>query len=112
FWSNKICRSLCEWPTTSTSSRAAESCTRAPRTCSGATTRSSRGISDCEGNRMKRIAVVGVGLLGSAVASRLLAGGFTLTGYDIRPDGLGRLGGPGHRAAATLRDAGEGAEAG
>ena len=40
---------------------------------------------------MKRIAVVGVGLLGSAVASRLLAGGFTVTGYDTRPDQMAGL---------------------
>ena len=60
---------------------------------------------------MKRIAVVGVGLLGSAVASRLLAGGFTVTGYDIRPDQLAGLGPRGLRAAANLRDAAEGAEA-
>ena len=39
---------------------------------------------------MKRIAVVGVGLLGSAVASRLLEGGFTVVGYDSRPDQVTR----------------------
>jgi len=60
---------------------------------------------------MKRIAVIGVGLLGSAVASRLLTGGFTVTGYDTRPDQLAGLGSRGLRAAANLQDAAEGAEA-
>ena len=75
-------------PTTSTSCPAGGSCTRARRTRSGATRRSSRGISDCEDHAMKRIAIVGVGLLGSAVASRLLEGGFAVVGYDSRPDQL------------------------
>jgi 3-hydroxyisobutyrate dehydrogenase-like beta-hydroxyacid dehydrogenase len=35
---------------------------------------------------MQRIAIIGVGLLGSAVASRLLQGGFQVTGYDTRPE--------------------------
>ena len=34
---------------------------------------------------MKRIGIIGVGLLGSAVASRLLKGKFTVKGYDTRP---------------------------
>jgi 3-hydroxyisobutyrate dehydrogenase-like beta-hydroxyacid dehydrogenase len=60
---------------------------------------------------MKRIAVVGVGLLGSAVASRLLAGGFTVTGYDTRPDQLAGLGSRGLKAASSLNDAAAGAQA-
>jgi 3-hydroxyisobutyrate dehydrogenase-like beta-hydroxyacid dehydrogenase len=60
---------------------------------------------------MKRIAVVGVGLLGSAVASRLLAGGFTVTGYDTRPDQLAALASRGLSAASSLKDAAAGAEA-
>jgi 3-hydroxyisobutyrate dehydrogenase-like beta-hydroxyacid dehydrogenase len=54
---------------------------------------------------MKRIAVVGVGLLGSAVASRLLAGGFTVTGYDTRPDQMAALGSRGLKAASSLKGA-------
>src|SRR5437016_9694880 len=77
----------------------------------GGTRRSRPGISDCEGNQMKRIAVVGVGLLGSAVASRLLAAGFTVTGYDTRPDQLAGLGSRGLEAAPSLNDAAAGAEA-
>lgn len=60
---------------------------------------------------MKRITVVGVGLLGSAVASRLLAGGFTVTGYDTRPDQMAGLGSRGLKAASSLKDAVAGADA-
>src|SRR3989441_9755378 len=60
---------------------------------------------------MKRIAVVGVGLLGSAVASRLLAGGFTVTGYDTRPDQMAGLASRGLKTASSLSDAAAGAEA-
>jgi 3-hydroxyisobutyrate dehydrogenase-like beta-hydroxyacid dehydrogenase len=60
---------------------------------------------------MKRIAVVGVGLLGSAVASRLLAGGFTVAGYDTRPDQLAALGSRGLKASSSLKDATAGADA-
>jgi 3-hydroxyisobutyrate dehydrogenase-like beta-hydroxyacid dehydrogenase len=60
---------------------------------------------------MKRIAVVGVGLLGSAVASRLLAGGFAVTGYDTRRDQLQALASRGLTAASSLKDAVSGADA-
>lgn len=60
---------------------------------------------------MRRIAIVGVGLLGSAVASRLLAGGFTVTGYDIRRDQLDSLASRGLKSAATLQDVATGADA-
>src|SRR5207244_12148999 len=60
---------------------------------------------------MKRIAVVGVGLLGSPVASRLLAGGFTVTGYDTRPDQMAGLASRGLKTASSLNDAVAGAEA-
>ena len=40
---------------------------------------------------MRRIAIVGVGLLGSAVASRLLEGGLTVAGHDTRPELLEAL---------------------
>jgi 3-hydroxyisobutyrate dehydrogenase-like beta-hydroxyacid dehydrogenase len=46
---------------------------------------------------MKRIGIVGVGLLGSAVASRLRARGFEVAGYDRRPE-------PPARLLAALRD--------
>jgi 3-hydroxyisobutyrate dehydrogenase-like beta-hydroxyacid dehydrogenase len=59
----------------------------------------------------QRIAIIGVGLLGSAVASRLLAGGFAVVGYDSRPEPLKALGARGLEAAASLKDAVTGADA-
>jgi 2-hydroxy-3-oxopropionate reductase len=60
---------------------------------------------------MKRIAIVGVGLLGTAVASRLLEGGFEVTGYDSRREQLAALAGRGLKAAASVKDAATGADA-
>ena len=60
---------------------------------------------------IQRIAIVGVGLLGSAVASRLLAGGFAVTGYDSRPEQLRGLGPRGLRPASSPKDAVSGADA-
>ena len=60
---------------------------------------------------IQRIAIIGVGLLGSAVASRLLVGGFKVTGYDSRPAQLQALRPRGLEAAATLKDAVTGADA-
>ena len=60
---------------------------------------------------MKRIGIVGVGLLGSAVASRLLEGGFEVIGYDTRPDQLARLRSRGLEAAASLKDVAAGTDA-
>jgi 3-hydroxyisobutyrate dehydrogenase-like beta-hydroxyacid dehydrogenase len=48
---------------------------------------------------MRRIGILGVGLLGSAVASRLLARGFTVTGYDPRREQLDALNATGLVAA-------------
>ena len=60
---------------------------------------------------MRRITIVGVGLLGSAVASRLLAGGFAVSGYDTRREALNALEPRGLKAAASVKDAVEGADA-
>jgi 3-hydroxyisobutyrate dehydrogenase-like beta-hydroxyacid dehydrogenase len=60
---------------------------------------------------MKRIAIVGVGLLGTAVASRLLEGGFEVAGYDSRREQLAALTGRGLKAAASVKDAATGADA-
>jgi 3-hydroxyisobutyrate dehydrogenase-like beta-hydroxyacid dehydrogenase len=51
---------------------------------------------------MKRIGIVGVGLLGSAVASRLLEAGFEVVGYDTRPEVLRALAPRGLRATASV----------
>jgi 3-hydroxyisobutyrate dehydrogenase-like beta-hydroxyacid dehydrogenase len=60
---------------------------------------------------MKRVGIIGVGLLGSAVASRLLARGFEVTGHDTRPEPLDALAGRGLRAAKSAADATAGADA-
>jgi len=60
---------------------------------------------------MKRIGIVGVGLLGSAVAQRLLGGGFEVTGYDTRREQLAPLRAAGLRAAASVAEAARDADA-
>jgi 3-hydroxyisobutyrate dehydrogenase len=54
---------------------------------------------------MKHLGIVGVGLLGSAVASRLLARGFDVSGYDTRPELPNALAASGLRPAKTMADA-------
>jgi 3-hydroxyisobutyrate dehydrogenase-like beta-hydroxyacid dehydrogenase len=60
---------------------------------------------------MRRIGIVGVGLLGSAVASRLLAGGFQVTGHDTRREQVAALEPRGLIAAASPAEAGANADA-
>jgi 3-hydroxyisobutyrate dehydrogenase-like beta-hydroxyacid dehydrogenase len=60
---------------------------------------------------MRRIGIVGVGLLGAAVASRLLAAKYEVTGYDTRPDQVSALRGDGLRAARSIAEAADGADA-
>lgn len=60
---------------------------------------------------MKRIGIVGVGLLGSAVAERLLGGGFEVTGYDTRPDAVTALAPRGLKPAKSVADCAAGADA-
>src|SRR5688500_6074831 len=54
---------------------------------------------------MRRIGLVGVGLLGSAVAARLLQHGFELMCYDIRAAQLEALRPQGLRAAGSIAEA-------
>jgi 3-hydroxyisobutyrate dehydrogenase-like beta-hydroxyacid dehydrogenase len=60
---------------------------------------------------MKRIGIIGVGLLGSAVASRLLEGGFEVTGYDTRREQVKVLQAKGLKAASILAEAAADADA-
>ena len=60
---------------------------------------------------MRRIAIIGVGLLGSAVASRLLEGGFEVVGYDRRPEQLTTLATRGLASTMSVKDAASGADA-
>ena len=57
------------------------------------------------------VGVIGVGLLGSAVAERLLAGGFQVAGYDVDPAGVEALASKGLRGAESAADAVKGADA-
>ena len=59
---------------------------------------------------MTQIGLVGVGLLGSAVAHRLLEGGFGVSGYDLRPEALAPLVPRGLRVATSAADAAAGAD--
>jgi 3-hydroxyisobutyrate dehydrogenase-like beta-hydroxyacid dehydrogenase len=50
------------------------------------------------------VGIVGVGLMGSALAQRLIASGFTVTGYDIDAAKIERLVALGGRGAASIGD--------
>jgi 3-hydroxyisobutyrate dehydrogenase-like beta-hydroxyacid dehydrogenase len=60
---------------------------------------------------MKRIGIIGVGLLGSAVASRLLKGGFEVAAYDTRAEQVKALAPRGLRIARTIAEVASDAEA-
>jgi 3-hydroxyisobutyrate dehydrogenase-like beta-hydroxyacid dehydrogenase len=60
---------------------------------------------------MKRIGIIGVGLLGSAVASRLLKGGFQVAAYDSRPEQVKALQAQGLIATASIAEAAAEADA-
>jgi 3-hydroxyisobutyrate dehydrogenase-like beta-hydroxyacid dehydrogenase len=60
---------------------------------------------------MKRIGIIGVGLLGSAVAACLLKGGFEVTGYDTRPEPITALAAQGLNGAASIAEVGATADA-
>ena len=53
---------------------------------------------------MKRIGIIGVGLLGSAVASRLLKAKFEVKGYDTRPEQVMALQSQGLIAAGSVAE--------
>ncbi|MGE5817857.1 MAG: NAD(P)-dependent oxidoreductase [Deltaproteobacteria bacterium] len=60
---------------------------------------------------MKRIGIIGIGLLGRAVAARLLKGKFEVTGYDKRPQQITALAARGLTGAASIAEAATGADA-
>ncbi len=62
-------------------------------------------------SQMKRIGIIGVGLLGSAVASRLLKGGFEVAAYDTRLEQVKALQTQGLVAAASIAAAAAEADA-
>ena len=60
---------------------------------------------------MKRVGIIGVGLLGSAVAARLLKGKFEVKGYDTRPEQIKSLHGQGLIAARGIAEVAADADA-
>src|SRR6266508_3906283 len=52
-----------------------------------------------ESSTMRVIGMIGLGLLGHALASRLLAAGHALVGYDVLPERVAALARPGGKAA-------------
>jgi 2-hydroxy-3-oxopropionate reductase len=60
---------------------------------------------------MKRIGIIGVGLLGSAVASRLLKNDFVVRGYDTRPEQVKTLETMGLLPAQSIAEVATDAEA-
>ena len=60
---------------------------------------------------MTTVGIVGLGLLGSAVASRLLAAGHTVVGHDLRADRLATLEAMGGKPAASAAAAARASEA-
>jgi 3-hydroxyisobutyrate dehydrogenase-like beta-hydroxyacid dehydrogenase len=53
---------------------------------------------------MKRIGIIGIGLLGSAVATRVLKGKFEVKGYDTRPEQIKALCAQGLIAAGSIAE--------
>src|SRR6058998_1139475 len=61
------------------------------------------GAVSCVGD-MKRIGIIGIGLLGSAVATRVLKGKFEVKGYDTRPEQIKALCAQGLIAAGSIAE--------
>lgn len=57
------------------------------------------------GTVIERVGLLGLGLLGSAVASRLVPAGYALSGFDIDPEASHRAGETGVRVAASGAEA-------
>ncbi len=49
-----------------------------------------------------RLGLIGLGLIGTALARRLIGAGFAVTGYDISAEARGRLAGIGGTPAETI----------
>lgn len=59
---------------------------------------------------MQRIAFVGLGAIGTPMALNLVKAGFDVRGYDVRPAATAALADAGGHAAASVREAAEGAD--
>src|SRR5580700_15348 len=58
----------------------------------------------------KRVGIVGIGIMGTAMMRNLVKDGFEVVGYDIADGAMARLAEAGGIAAASPRDAAEQAE--
>ncbi len=52
----------------------------------------------------QKIGVIGLGIMGSAISANLLEAGFTVTGYDIRPESIQALEDQGGSGAGCVRE--------
>jgi 3-hydroxyisobutyrate dehydrogenase-like beta-hydroxyacid dehydrogenase len=60
---------------------------------------------------MKRVGIIGLGDMGLAMAKNIIAGGFELTGFDLRSERLAELAKAGGNIAASPRAVGDHADA-
>jgi 3-hydroxyisobutyrate dehydrogenase-like beta-hydroxyacid dehydrogenase len=60
---------------------------------------------------MKRLGIIGLGSMGLAMAKNIVAGGFELTGFDLRPESLRQLEAAGGLPAGGAAEVGANAEA-
>jgi 3-hydroxyisobutyrate dehydrogenase-like beta-hydroxyacid dehydrogenase len=58
----------------------------------------------------QKIGIIGLGIMGSAISANLVKAGFTVTGYDIRPECIETLEGHGGSKATCVREVAEAAE--
>lgn len=59
---------------------------------------------------MKKIGFVGLGAIGTPMAMNLVAGGFEVRGYDVRPEAVAALAQAGATGAGSAAEAAEGAD--
>lgn len=59
---------------------------------------------------MKKIGFVGLGAIGTPMAMNLVAGGFEVRGYDVRPEAVAALAEAGATGAASAAEAADGAD--
>lgn len=60
---------------------------------------------------MKRVGFIGLGNMGGPMCGHLVAAGFEVTAFDLSPDALARLRDAGARAAGSVAECAQGAEA-
>ncbi len=58
----------------------------------------------------RKIGIIGLGIMGSAISANLVKAGFTVTGYDIRPECIETLKSHGGSGAACVREVAEAAD--